>query len=96
MRLSNFKDWDGEDWFGCVVLCVALLGLGFGTFALVNVIRSDAKVDHCYVEYYNQSQVLPGTYIVKGHVPWRSDIVLGHAPTSEEAQAKLRDLCPAK
>lgn len=94
--VEEVLNWDAGDWcagvFGMLLFALAVMSL----VCLSNVIKADGRVDHCYIEFYNQSQVMPGTYVVNGHRPWRPDVVLGHADTPEQARDLLKNVCPAK
>ena len=98
MRLiDNIKNWDEGDWFGGL-LCTMLLGavLTAGVVG-ITALRSDGKVDFCYTQFVN-SQGVPHSdgYLVKGHIPWRTDVTLGNADTPEKAQELLQQTCPTR
>ena len=67
-----------------------------GTFALCMfmVATSSGKIDYCRVRYNNDSQIHPPVYVVEGHRSWRPDVNVAIAVTAEEADTKLKTLCP--
>lgn len=90
-------DWDGEDWMLCGIGTAALVAIAIGLVCLVATVRSNAQVDFCYTTYTRPSDTIPGgSYVVKGHVPWRTDLVLGTATTADEAVEVQKRVCPVK
>lgn len=85
------SNWDGAD-VTLFAILLALAGLvGVGLWAVVSTLRAqDGDVKYCYTEYYNQNNVLPPAYVVRGYVPWRSNVVIGVTQTQEQAESLLR------
>lgn len=73
------------------LLTLAVLG---GTTCLVMCARSDGRVDYCRVIYHNENNVQLPVYVIEGHRNWRPDIRMAVATSSDEAEAKLKALCP--
>lgn len=84
--------WDSDDVWACLALLVLVSIIGVGVWAIVACIRADGRVDHCYVE--RRLELLP-TFVAVGHRPWRLDIDIAVESTSDQAQEKLRAMCPA-
>ncbi len=94
------EDWRGEDWFG-FSLIMALLTMIFGGIIIgIIALHANGKVDSCYVDWHSSMETVPGissvngAFIVKGHIPWRSDAMLGSAPSAEEAHELMKKVCP--
>lgn len=85
---------DLEKLFSWTITAVVALCLLGGTFYLVNVARTDGRVDYCRVLYYNENNVQLPVYIVEGHRPWRTDIRMAITTSADEAEAKRKLLCP--
>lgn len=89
-----YNEWDPGDWF-IAIFVVSLFSLI--VVIITNLIKSDDKVDFCYISFTNQSGV-PNTdiYVVREHIPWGNDNVLGSAKTFEEANIIMKNNCPIK
>lgn len=64
------------------------------TMCMVQVARSDGRVDYCRVVYYGEDNVQPPVYVVEGHRSWRPDIRIAIARSAEDAEAQRKVLCP--
>lgn len=73
------------------IIAVALIA---GATCLVNVARSDGRIQYCRVIYYNENNVQLPVYIVEGYRPWRPDVRVAITTTAEDAEAKRKALCP--
>lgn len=90
-------DWDGEDWMLGGLGISLLFAVAIGLVCAVCTVRSSAQIDFCYTTYMRPSETIPGgSYVVMGHVPYRTDRVLGTASTSEEAVEVQKRVCPVK
>ncbi len=78
--------------WGCL-LAVVMGGIVAGAVCLVNVAKSDGRVDYCRVLYDNSSYALPA-YRIVGHRNWRGDIDVAVTTSAEDAAVKLKTLCP--
>lgn len=94
--VNNIKTWDESDWVGFSVFAALASCVGVLIYALFMSVNASGLIDACHVEYYTGAVKVPSTYIVVGHVPWRHDVVLAVAETSEEAAQKLKETCPVK
>lgn len=96
MNSLNPLKWDFDTWIATLLLS-ALIGLMvlIGT-AITMSVRADNKIDHCYVEYAQPSNIQPGIFVVRGFIPWRSNVIVASAQTSEEAHQKMIEQCPVK
>lgn len=90
-------DWDGEDWVLGGLAMALLSVIVIALVVLVCTIRSSAHVDFCYTTYMRPAETIPGgSYVVRGHIPYRTDVVLGTAATSDEANELQKRVCPVK
>lgn len=68
-----------------LVFVISLIGT-----AITSSIFTDGKVTHCYVDKLG---VYPAYQII-GHRDWRPDAILSVEKTSEEANEKMKQICP--
>ncbi len=70
------KAWD---WLGIAIVVAIMVGVGA---TLTAALRSDGKVDYCYVERgYGGAE----SSVIKAHRPWRSDSQVQKTKDAEEA-----------
>ncbi len=95
-------DWEGIDWFGFSLIMSLLVSIVIGFVVGICALRADGKVDNCYTEWHASLETMPGisqsngAFIVKGHIPWRTDVTLGSAPTADEAHELMKKVCPVE
>lgn len=88
MKLSQFKEWNKFNYLIAGGLAIIMLLL---SLAITSILAS-GKVDFCYTEMPQGV----GVYKVYGHVPWRSDNLLGIKSSPEEARKLMLEVCPVK
>ena len=96
MQIKNIKNWDGEDIFYAIVLLGTLFACGVGMYALLKTATASGEVDSCLVGATVRSEPFADTtyYYVEGHRSWRENKILFYARTREEADAKMKEICP--
>lgn len=75
-----------------VVFAAAMIGLVVGTTCLVQLARSDGRVEYCRIVHRDHG-LLP-VYVIEGHRSWRPDVRVSVAGSAEEAEAQRKALCP--
>lgn len=85
---------DLQKLFSWSIALVSALAIAGGGVCLVNVARSDGRIDYCRVIYNNDSSVHLPVYIIEGHRNWRPDVRVAVATTADQAEAERKALCP--
>lgn len=93
--IKEFKSWNGEDVFIATVLLGFISLFVMGMYCLVNAVVSSGKVDYCTIKVYTPpGSIDPPYYYIEGHRSWRHDDNLFFSKNREEADAKMKEICP--
>ena len=88
-----FKNWDGETWWAFPFFLALNFAFVFGAVCAICAVRSDRKVDGCFIREMDLGSGFI-TYQVRGHIPWRDDVILAEAPNGLEAHEVMVEVCP--
>lgn len=103
--IDKIKQWKGKlnmtwDDLGIgLILLTGTIVIGFCLWMLGSTILSSGRLDYCYIDATSadgRNQLpIKGTFLLKAHVPWRNDRVLGEYATLGIAAKEAADIdCP--
>lgn len=95
------ENWNGESWFAFGMIMTLFACIMTTLIVTWTSLRADAKADGCYTTWVQSKDTYPGVssstgaFVIYAHIPWRTDTVIGNAPTAAEAHELMKQVCPA-